>query len=73
MHRIFVLHLDALGSCILEHVSWIARLPSTGRPSQQLVDEHDDLDAQLSCGSHYHSLRCLHAQMEWIQQQHASW
>lgn len=58
-----VLHLDALGACVLEHVGWIAWLSSAGRPSQKLVDEHDYLDSQLSCGGHYDSLWGLHAQM----------
>ncbi len=39
------LHLDTLGPSVLEHVGRIPRLPRSCGPSQELVDQHDNLDS----------------------------
>ena len=54
-------HLEAPGASECEHVGGIARDLAVDSTTKELVDEHDNLHAQLPGGHHDHQLRPLQA------------
>ena len=52
-------YLEASGPFVGEHVGSVTRHLAVHSPAKQLVNEHDNLDPQLSCRHHDDQLRPL--------------